>query len=385
MRLALPVQNPRTPNRSLLKVGYVLTDEILGKLKEHAIRSLWVRYPSLEFLEKIVSSELVRNQQQVLTHIADTFEHLQRGAAAKLDYDAYTRSIQQLVEHLMTNPQAAVFLGDIDQTNDDLMRHCAAVAYLSLLLGLKLEGYLVKERRHVDPARAKEVRSLGLGAMLHDMGALTLPKDVRERYFETGDESDPAWRDHPLDGWRTVRGKIDASAAAVLLHHHQRFDGSGYAGQGMPVLDGHRIHVFARIVAVADELDRLRNPVAGDRRPTVWALSVLLGEAMRPQFDPLILQTLVEVAPPYAPGSTVRLSDDRYAVVIEHHPDQPCRPSVQIIPDPRTLSSDELPHGDQVDLRKASASIFVVEAEGFDVSKLNFQPAPLSVPYGVAA
>lgn len=384
MRLALPVQNPRTPNRVLLKVGYELNEEILLKLKEHHVRSVWVRYPSLDFLEKIVCPQLVQNQQQVLSHIADTFEKVQAGSAAKLNYDAYTRSIEQLIETLLTNPQAAVFLGDIDQTNDDLMRHSSAVAYLSLLMGLKLEGYMVKERKHVDPARAKGVQSLGLGGMLHDLGALTLDPEIRERYFATGDESDPAWREHPLEGWRTVRGKIDPSAAAVVLHHHQRFDGSGYAGRDMPVLDGHRIHVFARVAAVADEFDRLRNPPGGERRPTVWALSVILGDTLRPQFDPRVLQTLVEVAPPYAPGTTVKLSDGRWAVVIDHNADQPCRPTVQIIPDPDSLDGEDPPQGEQIDLRDCGRSLTVAEADGFDVRELGFQPPP-GLGYGVAA
>lgn len=373
MRLALPVQNPRNPNRALLKVGYELNEEIVQKLRAHEVRSLYVQYPSLDFLDKVISPELVKNQQAMLSHIADTFEQVQKGSAAKIPYDRYTNSIEQLIEHMLSNPQAAVFLGDIDHTDDDLMRHSSAVAYLSLLLGLKLEGYLIRERKHVDPTRAKEVRSLGLGAMLHDVGALTLPEAVRQRFFTTGDESDAEWREHPVQGWRMVRGKIDASAAAVILHHHQRVDGTGYAGKDMPILEDKRIHVFARIVALADAFDRLRNPAGGQPRPTVWALSLLLRPEVRAKFDPQALQTLFEIAPPYAPGLTVKLSDGRYAVVIDHNPDMPCRPKVQIVPNPADMTPDDNA-GEQIDLREVSKSLHVVEAEGFDVSELNFQP-----------
>src|SRR5687768_14207040 len=111
MKLALPVQNPRAPSRCLLKVGYELTEETLEKLGEHGIRWVWVRYPSLDFLSRFISSETVENQSRVVGHIAETFELLQRGSAAKLNYDTYTDSIEKLIEHLLANPRAAMFLG----------------------------------------------------------------------------------------------------------------------------------------------------------------------------------------------------------------------------------------------------------------------------------
>ncbi|HEX7009806.1 MAG TPA: hypothetical protein VF184_07485, partial [Phycisphaeraceae bacterium] len=161
MKLALPVQNPRVPARSLLKVGYELNDGIIQKLREHGVRSVWVRYPSLAFLERVIDLETIKNQQQIVAQVASTFEMLQTKSAAKLPYETYIESIQQLIDHLIGQPQSAVFLGDLAQAGAELMRHSSTVTYLSLLMGLKLEGYLVRERRHVNPARAKEVTNLG--------------------------------------------------------------------------------------------------------------------------------------------------------------------------------------------------------------------------------
>lgn len=372
MRLALPVQNPKAPNRVLLKVGYELTEETIPKLREHGLRWIWVRYPSLSFLEKFVSSETVQNQAQIVGHIANTFETLQQGAAAKLPYETYTASIGKLVEHLITNPNAAMFLGDIDSANDGLMRHSSAVTYLSVLLGLKLEAYMVRERKHVDPMRAKEIRNLGLGAMLHDVGVMQLPAEVRNAHYSTGDDTDPQWREHPSLGFRLVRGKADASAAAVVLHHHQRFDGTGYAGREFPVLAERAIHIFARIAAVADQFDLIRNPPNLPQQPTVWALSLMLTEPMRSRFDPQVLAALVSVVPPYPPGSIVKLSDGRWAVCIDHNPDQPCRPVVQIMPDPATLNGEDVTAGPTIDLRAETAKLSIVEADGVDVRDMNF-------------
>jgi len=374
MRLSLPVMNPSVPDRILLRVGFELTEAIIGKLDEVGIRTLWVRYPSLDFLGDYVDLEHTRVQQEVVGEISNTFEAMQTQSAAKLKFDTYTKSVGGLIEHLITHPNAAVFLGDIADAEEDLLRHSSSVMYLALLMGLKLETYVVKERKHVDPGRAKDLVNLGVGAMLHDLGVLLLAEDVRHRFEKTGDETDPAWREHPALGFRHVRGKVAPTAATVVLNHHQRADGSGYAGKDFPVLSDRAMHVYARIVAVADYLDTLRRPPALPEQPTVWALSAILSENQRHRFDPVVLRAMVEVVPAYPPGTIVRLSDGRYAVAIDHDPEQPCRPPVQVIPDPANLDPDDLPPGERIDLAYEPREVYVAEVGGHDVAELNFGP-----------
>ncbi|MEX1017908.1 MAG: HD domain-containing phosphohydrolase [Phycisphaeraceae bacterium] len=379
MKLALPVQNPQVPSRVLLKVGYELTDNVIKRLLDQGIRSLWVRYPSLDFLEQFIDAEAVKNQGAVVAQVAATFETLQKQATAKLPYDTYTHSLQQLVDHLASHPNSVVFLGDISDAADDLMRHSASVTYLTLLMGLKLESYLVKERKHVAPNRAKDVANLGLGAMLHDVGITQLPAEARERYEREADETDLAWQEHTAIGFRMVRSDVDPSAATVVLNHHQRYDGTGFAGADFPVLAERNIHVFARITAAANQFDRLRNPLNLPAQPTVWVLNAMVSEPLRARYDPQVLRAMLMVVPPYPPGSVVKLSDGQFAVCIDHNPHDPCRPKVQAIPDPTTLDGDDLPLGPSIDLSEQPETLFVAEHDGHDVSEFNFAlPADLA-------
>ncbi|GAB4189047.1 MAG: HD-GYP domain-containing protein [Phycisphaeraceae bacterium] len=373
MTLALPVQLPSNPSRLLLRVGYKLTAETIRKLTELRVRSIWVGYPSLAFLNTIINQDTVRSQSAVAHQITQTFEAVQKQATAKLPYHQYTRSIEKLVHQLISHPQSAVFLGDLNEADDDLMRHSSSVTYLALLMGLKLEGYLVRERRHVDPVRAAEVVNLGLGAMLHDIGMTLLPEAVRQSYLDTGDESDPAYREHPALGFRLVRGKVSATVASTILHHHQHYDGSGFAGADFPVMRNKQIHVFARITTVADQFDRLRYPPGRPAQPTVWALRCMLEPPLFYRYDPQVLDALLSVVPPYAPGSMVTLSDGRHAVVIDHYPQCPCRPIVQLLPDPSALNREDLPLGPMLDLAEQSPRIFITQCDGFNVGDLNFE------------
>ena len=379
MKLALAVPNPKSPSHTLLNVGFELSPAMIQRLNEYGIRHLWVRYPSLSFLERYIDADAVRSQTEVVSQITNTFEALQRQSSAKLNYDDYTDTLRQLVDYIGTHPRSAVFLGDLANTDDDLMRHSASVTYLALLMGMKLEGYIVKQRRHVDPERAKEVTNLGLGAMLHDVGITQLDPGVRERFERTGDEGDPEWQEHTALGFRLVRGQIDPSAATCVLNHHQRYDGTGYSGADYPVLQDHRIHVFARIVAVADLFDRLRSPTNLPPQPTVWVLNAMMTEPLASKFDPEALKALLAVVPPYAPGSVVRLNDGQYAVVVDHHPPDPCRPTVQIIPHPDALQdADDPPAGECLDLSQHRDALSIVEHEGHNVKDLNFEPPEIA-------
>lgn len=384
MMLALPLHDPSDRGRILLKIGYELDRAMLERLSGMDVRSIWIRYPSLDVLGKYVDEAILESQGELVRLVTQMFACMQESASVKINYGEYCQTVSGLIRDLITNPTAAVFMGDlIDDAQADgseLLRHASSVAYLSVLMGLKLEGYLVRERRHIDPSRAKEVRNLGIGAMLHDVGVAQLDSEVRSRYFATGDDSDLSWREHTTLGYKLVRGKVEPSAATCVLNHHQRFDGSGYTGQGMPLLEGDRIHIFARIVGLADAFDRMRYPIGRPARPTVFALHRLLVPEVFQQFDPQALRALFAVTPPYPPGAMLRLSDGRYAVTIDHQVSDPCRPVVQPMPAPMKLSASSSPEEDEdvpVDLSDGPGDLRVVECDGVDVSAYFFEAPEL--------
>ncbi|WP_236254475.1 HD-GYP domain-containing protein [Mucisphaera calidilacus] len=372
MALALPVMNPKSPSRVLLKIGFELTAKIIQKLRDLQVRSIWVRYPSLDGIEDYINAEAAEVRTEVVNNIVDGFEELQTKSAARLPYEQYERSINKLIDQLIGNPRTAIFLGDLADTDDTLVRHASSVMYLALLMGLKLEGYIVHERRHVDPARAKEVINLAIGAMLHDIGMTELDDEVRENYEQTLDESDAAYQQHPALGYQMVRGKLEPTAATVVLNHHQRWDGSGFAGGNYPALPGNRCHIFARIAAVADTFDTLRQPPNASKRPTVIALHQILSEPLASKFDPNVLETLVDVVPPYPPGNIVKLSNDQHVVVLDTNRFDPCRPKVQVMADPEELGNPKNQSGEIFQLSDMPKSIYIAETEGIDVTRFNF-------------
>ncbi len=375
MVLALPVAHPHLPQHMLLRVGYTVERRILPRLAQLGVRFLWVRCPSLDFLSEYVSPPVLACQAELFQEVTEAFSAMQTQASARISYETYCQTIGHLVGQLVENPKAAIFLDDLaspEMASLDLLRHSSTVTYISLLMGLKLEGYLVRQRKHISPERAREVTNLGVGAMLHDLGITQLPQDACQRYQSTHDEGDPAWQTHPSLGYRLVHDHVEPSAATVVLNHHQRFDGQGYAGPAAPALGAERIHVFARIVAAADYFDHQRRLSQPRPCPTVRVLAEMLTPANLARFDPVAIIALLSVVPPYPPGSLVQLSDGHWAVAIEHRAVDPCRPVIQIVPEPASITGEKLPKGPVIDLAQASRQLHVAHFEGQDVSAYNF-------------
>jgi len=120
-------------------------------------------------------------------------------------------------------------------------RHGAAVARLARAVARELG---LSERDQDLAATA---------GLLHDIGKFALP-DVILRASELSDEDLAIVRRHSQDGAALV-GRLDgyAPVAEIILHHHERVDGTGYPAG----LIGREIPLLARIVAVCETYDTL--------------------------------------------------------------------------------------------------------------------------------
>ncbi len=120
--------------------------------------------------------------------------------------------------------------------------HSIHVAIISLVLAIHL-GYA-----------PSALHDIGLGAFLHDIGKLLIPKTILEKegpltHFEMVD-----MRQHCILGIGLIKDSdLPEDCTTVILQHHERMDGSGYPYG----VSGTHIHRNSQIVMVADVLDAL--------------------------------------------------------------------------------------------------------------------------------
>ncbi len=130
------------------------------------------------------------------------------------------------------------------------------------------------------------------GILLHDVGKIFTPKEI---LFKPGPLNDEEWaimRRHPTDGAEILE-QIDGlkDMAQIVRCHQEAYDGSGYPAG----LKGEEIPIGARIATVVDAFDAMVTD-----RPYRKGMGVLraIEELKRnrgTQFDPLVVDTIVEI------------------------------------------------------------------------------------------
>jgi HD-GYP domain-containing protein (c-di-GMP phosphodiesterase class II) len=99
----------------------------------------------------------------------------------------------------------------------------------------------------------RQVRLVQAAAQLHDVGKINTPRAVLHKPGElTGIELELIEL-HPVDGAEIVSTLGDPDLTAMVRHHHERIDGSGYPDR----LSAGEIPLGARIIAVADTFDAI--------------------------------------------------------------------------------------------------------------------------------
>ncbi len=199
---------------------------------------------------------------------------------------------------------------------------------------------------------------LTTGALLHDVGMLRLPENIKNKNGSLSQNEMQTMRTHTLLTYKIVAKELNypETIAMVGLQHHERWDGEGYP-KG---LSGKAITLFARIVSVIDAFEAMishrpyRGPMIG-----YTAMRALLSDNGR-RFDPEILKLFIKSMGIYPIGSIVLLNNSCIGRVVQIHSESPLRPKVKIMIDENgtEFSKDE---GDVVDLAEEK-KLFIAKA-----------------------
>ncbi len=166
-----------------------------------------------------------------------------------------TSRVRQAIEPILaTEPLAALELGldpivhrfvaDLE-TYDSITRdHVVRTAELSVQVGAAFG------------LTGRDLRQLGLAALLHDIGKLELPAEIVKKPGRLTDAEYEVVKGHPKHGQNLVeRSPALRDIGPFVRGHHERIDGRGYP-DGLAGLD---IPLAARIVAVCDAYDAMAN------------------------------------------------------------------------------------------------------------------------------
>jgi len=136
----------------------------------------------------------------------------------------------------------------------------------------------------------EEVELTRLAASLHDLGKLAIPEEILRKPGPLTEPERLVLERHPQIGFRMLESLGVDPVAEWVLHHHERWDGSGYP-DGLP---GDRIPLGARIIFVADAYDAMTSERVYRRRVLPEQAIAELRRCAGTQFDPEIVDALAD-------------------------------------------------------------------------------------------
>ena len=177
-----------------------------------------------------------------------------------------------------TQKEIIFTLGEIAEArSQETGFHVKRVAEFAKLLAVK---------RGLSPEEAEIVR---MATPMHDVGKLGIPDSILNKPGKLTPAEFEIMKTHSRIGYEMLKNSgrtILQAGALIALQHHERYDGNGYPAG----LQGEEIHIYARIVALADVVDAL----SSDRvYKKAWPVADVLNyvrEESGKHFDPVLVE-----------------------------------------------------------------------------------------------
>jgi putative nucleotidyltransferase with HDIG domain len=290
-----------------------IDSQFIHRLKEKNVHHIYVKSEITEDIE--VNDDLTPQLRfQAIQKLNDVFSSLQEGKPGRNNTLSRVKSIRnmsdvfgQIMKEMNSSKHLLNLLSHMQSTVDTVFDHSINTGLYALTMG-----------RHLG-LKEKELHILGLGALFHDIGKLQL---------EDGDKkNNKDWRKHPELAFEALRreSSLHLLVAHCAYQHHEHVDGSGFPRGLM----GQDIHLYAKIIAVAEAFDYL---ISSKCMLPHEAMEIIVARTFT-RYDHQVVEAFKNAIAIYPVGVTVILNTGDSGVVIGYNNKYHQRPIVRIFKD----------------------------------------------------
>jgi putative two-component system response regulator len=170
----------------------------------------------------------------------------------------------------------------MESTSDETGKHIRRVAEICSLLAHYSPGL---SEYHID--------TLFHASPMHDIGKMTIPLEILHKPSRYTEAEFDIMKNHTRNAFKLLSGsgrKLLKAAAIIAHEHHEKWNGEGYPRQ----LKANDIHIYGRIVALADVFDALMHKRCYKEAWDIADVIDYLKEQRAIQFDPELVDIVLE-------------------------------------------------------------------------------------------
>ena len=307
-----------------------------------------------------------RRATRLLREASDTVTGLMLSARAGGQVDAACLEpvVSKMLASVTRNPDALVPLARLKREDAYASEHAVATAALIIAFG--------RQQGLPEP----EIEKLALGTMVKDIGQSAIDARLIAKPGMLSRAEYSIVQSHVEEGLAVLdgRSRLSETSVAVVLEHHERYNGCGYPYR----MAGDEISTAGRMAAIVDTYDAMTSA-----RPYRAALSP--SHALRQlydkggaQYDPALVSAFVKTVGIYPVGTLVLLESGHLGVVEQLNPENMLTPLVRIFY--HTGRQQYLTEPVDIDLSRKIGNHYgqIVRAETFErwgISPLRWLPA----------
>lgn len=253
-----------------------------------------------------------QNTQNLLKDISD-----QVSAGKVPDIENVDRTVNGLVECVVRNADALLWLSKLKRTDNETYDHALSVSI-----------HLMSFGRHLG-LPPDELHSLGMGGLLKDIGFIRLPVQLVHKIGGLTPAEREQMREHVQIGCEMLVQDYSVPAIVhdIIVKHHERIDGSGYPAR----LHGKEIGLYPEMAGIVDSYCAMSYPrTFRPARNPQWVIEEI--NSMRDvRFTASVVDEFVQFVGLYPVGTLVELNSGEVGVIYEQNRVRRLKPRIMVL------------------------------------------------------
>ena len=299
------------------------------------------------------ASDLYKNAKNLQSKILEQIKQ-----EKSLPGDDIQTTTDAMVDSIFRNQDALTCMSRLQTKDVQLTEHSLNVAILMSVFAKHL---------NIDK---RIIQELALGAFLHDIGIVLIPKEILNKKSALTAEENKIMQSHVALGIKLLEDTPSISYIAIQMvkEHHERLDGSGYPKQ----LKGKEISKYGRMIAIVNAYDSMTSnrPYKNSIHP-INAFKALIAESPD-AYDEELVEKFIQCLGVYPVGTLVKLNSGKLGLISKLNKKKPLRPYVRVFYNTRMnqaipieeINLSESKYKDQIDR--------CIKPEEFNINLLGF-------------